>query len=447
MKRGILLLAASVIGLGLLQYLLPASFDNPAGVNHAGLEHFRGLIPIKGVGPLTVSGFSWIFRLLLATTWTGYGFILFCSYRDGTSTGMYGPAAIGALAVLTAFLFPPSLSSDVYAYAGWGRMWVSHGWNPYLRTLLDFAHLGDQAGVIAPVPASTTHGPVWLVIVCFIAELFRHSGLLAQVIALKLVQAGAVLAAAVAGRSIAGFYDARRADLALLAIGFNPVFLIEGPGSGHNDVLMAALMLGGIALCLKGRSRTGYLLLGLSVGIKFVTAAIVPWLILQQLSRRPPGKRLGTAVLAVVLVLAPIVIGFAVFRVQARALDGIKAIYARQTAGVHQRPSDSNGARAIPAASPLTPTTVIRWTSIVLVYVGLSIAVWRSPHPNLYLSCWAAFSLTLIIIGAPAAFAWYTVWPFSTASIAWDRFGVKVNLASAVLAGLLLTAYTVPYVR
>ena len=425
---GILLLTGSVIGLAGLQYFMPPSFDNPPGVNQAGIAHFRNVMAMAPVAPMGVSAFSWTFRVLLAGAWIGYGMILLGGYRYEGRPGTLTLPAIGSIAVLVALLFPPSLSSDVYAYAGWGRMWVLHGWNPYVRTLGSLAEIGDPAGLIAPVGASTTHGPVWIVIVCAVVGLLRSAGLWTQVVALKLLAAAAVLATAASGRAIASHHDSRRAELALLAIGFNPVFLIEGSGSGHNDILMAALMLSGIALCLKGRTRVGYLLLGLSIGIKFVSAAIVPWLIVQEVSRQPRGKRFVAAAVALGLVLAPIVVGYAAFHVQTNVFDGIKTVYEHQTAGG-------------------TPSVLWRLAVLLLLYGVLSIAVWRFDTPGLYLSCFALFTMTLIVIGAPVPFAWYMVWPLGASLVRWDRFGLKVNLACTALAVLLLLSYTMPYAR
>jgi len=449
LASGILLLSASAIGLAGLQYFMPPSFDNPPGVNQAGLVHFRSVISTAHLTPLSVSAFLWLFGILLMTVWVGYGTIVLSSYRTNAGIGRFALPAIGITALLLALLFPPSLSSDVYAYVGWGRMWVSHGWSPYEQTLRSLAELGDPAGLIAPVGASTSHGPVWIALVGAVLGLLRNLGLWAQVVALKLLAGGAVLAAAISGREIARFYDPRRAGLALLAIGFNPVFLIEGPGSGHNDVLMVALMLGGIALCQKGRQRVGYLLLGLSIGIKFVSAAIVPWLIWQQVSRQPPRERLASAALALALVLAPSVVGYAAFRAETRAFDGIKAVFEYQTAGTQETRSTTNAGPD--SNAPLEPTgrrsVLPRLGILLLVYVALSIAVWRSEASGFYLSCWALFCVTLIVIGVPVAFAWYMVWPFSASLVRWDRFSVRVTLCCVALSVVLLVKYTVPYAR
>jgi hypothetical protein len=444
---GVLVLSASASGLAGLQYFMPPSFDNLPGVNQAGLVHFRSVISTAHVTPLSVPAFLWLFRILLVTVWVGYGTIVLSSYRTNAGIGRFALPAIGTTALLLALLFPPSLSSDVYAYAGWGRMWVNHGWSPYEQSLRSLAELGDPAGLIAPVGASTSHGPIWIALVCAVVGLLQNLGLWVQVVALKLLAGGAVLAAAISGREIARFYDPRRADLALLAIGFNPVFLIEGPGSGHNDVLMVALMLGGITLCQKGRQRVGYLLLGLSIGIKFVSAAVVPWLIWQQVSRLPPRERLASAALALGLVLAPSVVGYAAFRAETRAFDGIKAVFEHQTAGIQKTTSTNAPPDGNAALEPTGRSLLPRFGILLLVYAALSIAVWRSEVSGFYLACWAVFCVTLIVIGVPVAFAWYMVWPFSASLVRWDRFSMRVTLCCVALSVVLLVRYTVPYAR
>jgi Glycosyltransferase family 87 len=446
---GMLLLSVSAIGLAGLQYLMPPSFDNPAAVNQAGIVHFRSVISTGHVTPLSVSAFVWLFRFFLTTVWVGYGTIVWTSYRYNVSNGRFTLPAIGLISLLLALLFPPSLSSDVYAYVGWGRMCVIYGWSPYQHTLRSLAELGDSAGLIAPVGASTTHGPIWIALVCAVVGPLRNAGLWVQVVGLKLLAGGAVLAAAISGREIARFYDPRRSELALLAIGFNPLFLIEGPGNGHNDVLMMALMLGGLALCQHRRQRVGYLLVGLSVGIKFVTAAIVPWLIWQDVLRDPPRERLAAIALALGLVLAPSVVGYTAFRAATGALEGIKTVFAQQTGGIQETELTTNpGPGGNPTIKPTGRRGLLpRLGILLLVYAALSIAVWRSDVPGLYLSCWGLFCVTLIAIGVPVTFAWYMVWPFSASLVRWDKFGLRVTLCCAVLSVILLVRYTVPYAR
>lgn len=441
---GVLLSITSVVLLGGLQYFMPPTFDNPPGVNQAGIVHFQSVLLTRDLTPLSVPAFVRASRFLIVASWIGYGMMLFSSYRYRTDLGRHATVIAASSAALVALLFPPSLSSDVYAYAGWGRMLALHGWNPYAHTLQSLAELGDPAGLVAPVPASSTHGPVWVGLVAAVVSVLRSMDLWVQIVALKLLAGMALLAAALGARLVAGSYDKGKAELAFLAVGFNPLFLVEGPGSGHNDVLMAALMLGGIALCNRGRSA-GYLLLGLSAGIKFVTAAIVPWVIWEQVARLPASKRLGAAALATSLALAPNVIGHRVFSAETGVFEGIRTVFERQTVNVAST-GETEGIGAPPARSVST-SMLMRGATILLIYVLLTLAIWRTKAPGFYLSCWSVFSMTVMVFAAPVLFPWYIVWPFSTAVIRWDRLGAGATLACAVLALVRLVQYTVPYVR
>ena len=443
---GVLVLTCAMAGLAIAQYFMPPAFDNPPAVNQAGLAHVQSVIAAARVTPVETRTFVWMFRLLLASAWMAYATIVWTSYRHNVSLGRYSLPAIGGLAVFIALVFPPSLSSDVYAYVGWGRMVAIYGWSPYVHTLGELAALGDPAGVIAPVPASSTHGPVWIAVVSAIVFALRGTTLLAQVVAFKLLAALALVAAAISGRRIAASYDRQRAELTLLAIGFNPLFLIEGPGNGHNDVLMVALMLASIAVMEKGRSRVGFLLLGLSVGVKFITASLVPWLLIEQLSRGRHHRRLATAALMLGLVLAP-------------SLAGTSCSVGEQTRSPGSRRYSSARSRqdvAVPAdtgSSQPTATERIgmaaarRAAILILIYAVLSLALRRSTVPGMYLSYRALFSLTLIVIGAPVPFAWYMVWPLSASLLRWDRYGILVTAACVVMSAALLAQYTVLYMR
>jgi hypothetical protein len=147
------------------------------------------------------------------------------------------------------------------------------------------------------------------------------------------------------------------------------------------------------------------------------------------------------------LVLAPTLVAYAAFHVRTNAFDGIKAVYEHQTDGVQETTSAADVVRTPPAPSAWTLAALWRSAVLLLVYGGLSVAVWRCDAPGFYLSCWAAFSVTLIVIGAPVPFAWYMIWPLSASLIRWDRLGLRVNLACAALAVVLLAQYSVLFVR
>ena len=445
---GLLMLAGSILGMAGIQYLLPVSFDNPPGVSHTGLLHFRQAIAPTELAAVSPETFAWAFRLLLAAAWVGYGTLLVAGYRSGTDLGRFTVPVVGAMAIALAILFPPSLSSDIYAYAGWGRMLVLHGWSPYAHTLASLAEINDPAGLIAPVPATSTHGPVWIALVSATVALFSGAGLWWQILALKVLAALALVAAAIGGRDVARSYDASRSNLSALAIGLNPLFLIEGPGSGHNDVLMIALMLAGIACCQKERPRAGFLLVGLSIGIKFVSAAMVPWLIIEQIRRHRHRRQpwLAPVALAVGLSVTPTVLGYLAFSAQTNPLAGIRTVFTRQVAA-EETLAPSSVATGSNSSSPSRNGAMPRAGLLLAVYAALTLMVWRSAVPGRYLSCWALFALTVVVIGAPVPFAWYMIWPFSAAVLRWDNYARVVTATCALLSIFLLVQYTVLYAR
>ena len=93
---GVLLLTGSVIGLASVQYLMPPSFDNPPGVNQAGIVHFRSVISTAPVTPLGVSAFVVAVPIPARDgLWVGYGTILLTSYRYNAGIGRFTLPAIG----------------------------------------------------------------------------------------------------------------------------------------------------------------------------------------------------------------------------------------------------------------------------------------------------------------------------------------------------------------
>src|SRR5204863_5851009 len=97
------------------------------------------------------------------------------------------------------------------------------------------------------------YGPVWTLISMALWGCLGWASAFWQLFGIKLLAATALLAAALAGRAIAERLEPGRGNLALLAIGLNPLFVLEGPGNGHNDLLMFALFMAGIFLCLRAQ--------------------------------------------------------------------------------------------------------------------------------------------------------------------------------------------------
>ena len=237
---------AAAVATAFLQYLMPASFDNAPQVNHAGVAQFSDALFGRRWPALSTMAFVWTFRALLTVMWLAYALMLRSLLADPRPRRWALPLVVTS-AVAIAVIFPPSLSGDLYAYAGWGRMVVFHGGNPYVDTLASLAAAGDAAARVNPVPAPSNHGPLWVLVVSAVVWLAPTPDPFLQVLTLKLLAAAAVVTAALSARTLGAETASGGRDLPLAAIGLNPLLVVEGPGSGHNDMFMVALMLAGFA--------------------------------------------------------------------------------------------------------------------------------------------------------------------------------------------------------
>ncbi len=418
---GVVLVACGFVCLAALQYLMPASLRHPGPVDPLGARQFAlwlfGHVPAE----MSVSAFAWSFRALVVVVWIGYGLVLYAGLRHGVDRPTIVLAVAAVLAVVLAILFPPSLSHDLYAYLGFGRMRALYGLNPYVHTLHEIAGRGDVVARRYSTPLSSMYGPVWTLLVSGVASLLRHAAIPMQLAALKLIEAAALVVGAVSVREIARAWDPRHADIACVAFALNPVLMLEGPANGHNDILMVALMLAGIALAVRYSWQLGYLVLGLSVGVKFVSLAIVPWLIIEQVRRMAWRRALGRAVAAAGLVLAPMLAALLPFWAGLGTLSGVGAMYAARSSG-----GTASGAGVL---------------FVVLLYAAMTVWVWRGPGDRLA-PAWTAWSIAGILFAIPGILPWYLSWPISVTLTRWDRRQTVLSAACAVLGMGWMLYYT-----
>lgn len=158
---------------------------------------------------------------------------------------------IGAVVVSLVYVLTPSLlSRDVFVYAGYGRIIIAHGANPYYTPLSAFPHdplntLDDWRKAIA------AYGPLWLLVCAFSTIIsgstalhyiffFRFLGLLLNLCNIALVTA--ILQKW--GRS------PRIVLVGTLLYAWNPLALVESNLGAHNDTAMVTCLLLGLLLTL-----------------------------------------------------------------------------------------------------------------------------------------------------------------------------------------------------
>ena len=462
-----LLVVAAVLFFAGWQLVMPAGFVSVQGVNRgAVVAWWSGMSrspPPQPVPSLAIYA-AW-FRGSLILGWAAYAAMLWLTGRGaGLDPRWRWPLAIPVVTLL-ALASPASLSTDVFAYVGYGRLAVVHGLNPHLHTQAELIRLGDPSAPFLHWPIASPYGPLWTLLsmaVVWICSLGADtgsitSGVLIPVIALKVVAGAALLAAAAWARQIVARTEPRWADAVFFLVALNPLLLVEGPGNGHNDLVMMALLLAGWAAHARGRPRRGAVLVGLAAAIKLIPLLMVPWLITLAAREAPPHwrSRLGAATLVLVLSLAPVVAAYAPFWSGARTLDGLVA---RWELGSPTRspppppsspsspsppPSSSDRPREISTVAGSVGRVAVRIWPALLVYLwaSLAICIGQGDAVSRLATVWSCTALASMIFAAGLWFPWYLAWFWIPVVFRFTRLHLALMAFALPFSLLLMFAY------
>src|SRR2546426_6197670 len=180
---------------------------------------------------------------------------------------------------------PLLLSTDAWTYWDYGRLAAVHGLNPYrddpqqARNDPAFRYVGA-----AWRDTTSVYGPAFTLAS---EPLARAAGTSADAAAwiYKTLGAIAVLAATVLAARLSP-----RPGLAGAFVGWNPLLAVHFAGGGHNDVWIAALVLGALAAGAVGRRQLAGVLWALAVLVKWVPLLLLP---LRAVEARATGRRVG----------------------------------------------------------------------------------------------------------------------------------------------------------
>ena len=478
LSLGLALLGTALAGLIGLQFTLPTKSDSVWGLNLVGLRQYQHHLGLDWVPTLNVDSYSLYFRLLLLVCWCGYALAVLSGFQGATLRPRRLLVGIVGASLITALLAPPLLSHDVYAYAAHGRLYADYGLNPY------FAHssfLKAHRDPIAPFITwdnPTVYGPVWTWIEIASAALTRSVGVWPQVVLLKLVQAAALITSALAGRRLTQNLCPGRENLTLLAIGLNPLLLLEGAENGHNDLLLVAFLLLGAVFFTEKKYAPAALLLGLSIGVKFITLAVLPWLLLGYLrghreiapsapnsggvirksgaspNLAPPelgagGRSPLKAVLGIALVALPLVLAFAPLwhgvatfaSVQDRSAYHLSHALLIRNAAMHLWMT----AHGFPDLAASTAVSLSRNWVCLAVFSALTLALVLRPAQNAWLSAWCILAAALMFFAFGNAFPWYILWFWPVCLVRWNRLHLGLSTACFGLSLIWMAGYGITY--
>jgi hypothetical protein len=437
---GIVVLLAALLAFTALQYAMPDSFDGQWEVNRPGLRDFQR----HWLNPPTLSlqTFVWLFRLCLIAAWAGYGLMLAFGFR---CKRLAIPRAllislVAGMALVVALVFPCSLSSDSYVYVTYGRLQVIYGLNPYAHQSDELHELGDPARGYQRSSSVAPYGPVWVQICIFLVWLFPRSELWFPVLGIKLVGGVALVACSFFARSIARHFSEDKADLTLLAVGLNPLFLLEGPGNGHNDFAMMAFLMGGVLASLKKNYNLASFLFGLSGGIKFFTWAVGLWVLMERARGVNIRGVIGHAFLTFFFLLAPAGLCYLPLS-QGSQLSKTLAAHSMRGSetAMAQDLARSERLREWGCPEPLIRPALMLWRQWLVagLYVAISVWIYVKPAPGRLLEAWTFLAVGLFFWTMGVLFPWYlswfwmgplTLWRRPTAYLVWMCFPLAVVL-------------------
>jgi hypothetical protein len=196
--------------------------------------------------------------------------------------------AFGALFSGTALLSRRLFSKDLFSYVLNGRIVVVHDGNPYL----DVPALFPQDPFLALVDwreVPNFYGPLWTTIAAGVVAV-GGDDLSVLLLLFRLVSALAVVGASIVIWRLLRQLRPHAAALGVALWAWNPLVVLESGGSGHNDAVLALLLVLALAGMVHRRVVIGLVALTAAVLVKY-SAAILGPLYLAVLVRRARGGR------------------------------------------------------------------------------------------------------------------------------------------------------------
>jgi hypothetical protein len=264
-------------------------------------------VPAWLAGPFGTSGLRLGVVALLITLMAMFAFYAIVMRSADRLSPRLVLMAIAALHALV-LLAPPLLSTDVFSYQAYARMWDVYSSNPYLN--------GPHAIALDPlypfigakwVNTPTAYGPIFTLL----STTFGEVSIAVSALAYKAIAAVASLG------TIAVLWNAARLRglnpvRAVALFGLNPLIVVYGVGGGHNDLLMLLASTAGIYALLAHRERASGALIVIGAGIKLTAGLLLPFALASGVELGAPKRRRAilTGAVAAALGVAAIGIGF-----------------------------------------------------------------------------------------------------------------------------------------
>ncbi len=344
----------------------------------------------------------------LCLAWLAIGRRLAARAPDGGSVRSL--LVTGALWCIPLLLAPSLFSRDLYSYLADGAL-LHHGLDPYTHApdALGVLGQGHALNAVSPFWRHTTapYGPAFVGVASLIAGAVGQH-LVGGVLLLRAVELLGVALLAVFVPRLARRHGADPARATWLVV-LSPLVLLELLGAGHNDALMAGLLVAGVTLALEDRPLAGIAVCALAATVKLPAVAAIVFILVAwaraEKARAIPNVLRGVLVAAGVLAVVSVLTGL--------GLDWV------------------TGSLSTPAKVRLaiTPSTALGYTVahvvgaagsskaiesafgvIALAFTG-GLGAWLLYRVR-FATLAASLGILLLaaVLGGPAAWPWYGIW-------------------------------------
>lgn len=341
---------------------------------------------------------------------------------------------VGALAGLVLVGLYPVTAIDVFAYVVRGRMAALYGANTLAiapdqfpgEPLLSF--LGEWSTFTSP------YGPFWELIGAGVAGSGAR-GALSGALAFKLLAWVAYL-----GATLALIPAVRGNAAALLLWAWNPLILLQGPGNGHNDLLMLFFLVVAAAAWLRWQNwMVAALAAALAVLVKATAVIFVPLLVIDALRAQPTwGRRLGVLAAMGALGGGLALLVYLPFWPPWESLGGLPAHMAVQRT---YTPAALARMAAVALGAPGSlAADAVRTAGLAIFALTYAWLAWRLATGRTTLAAAAFWAYFAYLLAAPGFRIWYAAWPLPFAALAHAEGAGTLSARRAWWRGYLLAA-------
>jgi len=203
-------------------------------------------------------------------------FYLFFLYQG--EKGNLKKKFVWRLVFLTAFVLLFSynaFSHDLFNYIFDAKIVTFYHDNPYQHKALDY-HDDPMLGFMHWTHRTYPYGPLWLGLTVPLSFLGFQKLLFTIYLFKGLVVASYLAICWAIYQILARIKGKKEALLGLAFFAFNPLVIIEGLVSAHNDLVMMAFLMLGLLFLVREKRSLAFLFFGFSIAVKFATGLLLP---------------------------------------------------------------------------------------------------------------------------------------------------------------------------